>query len=90
MKTEIKQRKNGQVPDGYKKTKVGVVPKEWEITHFKRMFSRLCRKNTEGNTNVLTISAQYGLISQEDFFKKSVASDDKSNYYLLYKKFLLL
>lgn len=35
MKTEIKQRiekiKVGQVPEGYKKTKIGIVPKEWEI-----------------------------------------------------------
>ena len=35
MKTEIKQRiekiKAGQVPEGYKKTKIGIVPKEWEI-----------------------------------------------------------
>ena len=33
MKSKIKQRieqtKNGQVPDGYKKTKVGVVPVDW-------------------------------------------------------------
>jgi type I restriction enzyme S subunit len=32
---------------------------------------------------VLTISAQYGLISQFEFFDKEIASEDKSNYYLL-------
>lgn len=89
MKPEIKERieqiRRGEVPDGYKKTKIGIVPNEWGETHFKKMFTRLTRKNTEGNTNVLTISAQHGLISQEDFFNKSVASDDKSNYFLLYK-----
>ena len=35
MKTEIKQRieqiKKGQVPQGYKKTKIGIVPSEWEV-----------------------------------------------------------
>ncbi len=34
MKSEIKQRitqlKNGQIPEGYKKTSVGIVPAEWE------------------------------------------------------------
>ena len=34
MKPEIKQRieqiKAGQVPDGYKRTKAGIVPAEWE------------------------------------------------------------
>ena len=89
MNAEIKEHiadiNSGIIPEGYKKTKIGIVPVEWEECHFKKMFSRLKRKNTENNTNVLTISAQYGLINQEEFFNKSVASDDKSNYYLLYK-----
>lgn len=87
MTPEIKQRieqiRRGEVPEGYKKTKVGIVPEEWEETRFRNMFSRVTRKNKEGNDNVLTISAQYGLISQRDFFNKDIASEDKSNYYLL-------
>lgn len=85
IKQRIKQIRRGEVPDGYKKTKVGVVPNEWEETRFKKMFSRLSRKNKENNDNVLTISAQYGLISQRDFFNKDIASEDKSNYFLLHK-----
>lgn len=42
MKPEIKQRieqiKAGQVPDGYKKTKIGVVPLEWKDVHFGDLF----------------------------------------------------
>lgn len=87
MNDIIKQRidtiRRGDVPEGYKKVKVGLVPVDWEESHFKKMFSRLNRRNTTGSTNVLTISAQYGLISQEDFFNKSIASEDKSNYFLL-------
>lgn len=87
MTPEIKQRidaiRHGDVPKGYKKVKIGIVPTEWEETNFKTMFGRLNRKNTTGNTNVLTISAQHGLISQEDFFNKSIASEDKSNYFFL-------
>ena len=85
IKTRIEQIGRGEVPEGYKKTKVGIVPKDWAETRFKKMFSRLMRKNREGNDNVLTISAQYGLISQSDFFNKSIASEDKSNYFLLHK-----
>lgn len=85
IKKRIEQIRYGEVPEGYKKSKVGVVPHKWEETHFREMFSRLNRKNTEGNTNVLTISAQYGLISQGDFFNKAIASEDKSNYFLLYR-----
>ena len=85
IKQRIEQIKAGQVPEGYKKTKIGIVPTEWEETKFKKMFSRLNRKNSENNDNVLTISAQYGLISQSEFFNKSIASEDKSNYFLLHK-----
>ncbi len=89
MTPQIKQRldqiQRGEVPKGYKRTKIGIVPTDWEETRFKRMFSRLSRKNKENNDNVLTISAQYGLISQRDFFNKDIASEDKTNYFLLHK-----
>lgn len=89
MKQEIKERieqiNNGIVPGGYKKTSLGVIPIGWDICKFSYMFSRLMRKNKENNSNVLTISAQHGLISQMEFFNKDVSSEDKSNYYLLYK-----
>ena len=83
IKQRIEQIRRGEVLEGYKKTKVGIVPLEWKETRFRNMFSRVTRKNNEGNDNVLTISAQYGLISQRDFFNKDIASEDKSNYYLL-------
>lgn len=85
IEKRIKAVRAGRVPAGYKKTKVGIVPKEWGEVRFHDMFSRVVRKNKEGNTNVLTISAQYGLINQNVFFNKTVASDDKSNYYLMKK-----
>ena len=85
IKERIEQIRHGHVPEGYKKTKVGIAPADWQEVRFKIMFSRLSRRNTENNTNVLTISAQHGLISQQDFFNKSIASEDKSNYFLLNK-----
>jgi len=85
IEKRIKAVKVGRVPTGYKKTKVGIVPKEWNEVRFHDMFSRVTRKNKKGNTNVLTISAQHGLINQNEFFNKTIASDDKSNYYLMEK-----
>ena len=58
---------------------------EWQEKKLNEVFSRVTRKNAENNQNVLTISAQYGLISQLEFFKKSVAAADVSGYYLLHK-----
>jgi len=39
----------------------------------------------EGNTTVVTISAQRGFIRQTDFFNKSVASEITDNYFLVEK-----
>jgi len=55
----------------------------WRTLDFDQIFERITRKNTVGNQNVLTISGQHGLISQREFFSKSVASDDISGYTLL-------
>ena len=85
IKARIESIRRGEVPEGYKRTKIGIVPNEWDEERLKHYFKRLTRKNSEKNQNVLTISAQYGLISQEEFFNKSVASEDKSNYFLLNK-----
>ena len=56
---------------------------EWKANRLRNITARHTKRNTIGNTNVLTISAQYGLINQAEFFNKAVASDDKSNYFLL-------
>ncbi len=56
---------------------------DWEGKILGEIVNRLTKKNTENNQNVLTISAQFGLISQLDFFKKKIASKDVKGYYLL-------
>jgi type I restriction enzyme S subunit len=58
---------------------------EWEVKKLGEVFQRITRKNSENNKNVLTISAQQGLINQEKFFTKSVSAKDVSGYYFLEK-----
>lgn len=55
----------------------------WEQPDFDEVFERITRKNAIGNQNVLTISGQHGLISQREFFNKSVASENLQGYTLL-------
>jgi type I restriction enzyme, S subunit len=55
----------------------------WEEKRLGDLFDRVTRKNAENNLNVMTISAQQGLISQQEFFNKSVAASDVTGYYLL-------
>lgn len=75
----------GQVSEGYKLEHGYVIPKEWKVVHFNECFHRLTQKNTENNQNVLTISAQQGLISQLDYYNTLYASEDKTGYFLLQK-----
>ena len=59
---------------------------EWHLVHLSDICQRVCTKNTNNRcTLVLTIAAQFGLVSQKDFFNKSVASDNLEGYYLLQK-----
>jgi type I restriction enzyme, S subunit len=57
----------------------------WSYRDFDEVFERVARKNAVGNENVLTISGEHGLISQREFFNKSVASADLSGYTLLHR-----
>ena len=59
---------------------------DWHFVRLSDICHRICRKNTgEQCKQVLTIAAQYGLVSQEEFFNKNVASENLSGYYLLQK-----
>lgn len=73
------------IPKGYKESVLGIIPDDWSVVRLKDKFDRITTKNKKGVTNVLTISAQQGLINQEEFFNKSVASKDLFNYILLEK-----
>ncbi|MBA56690.1 MAG: restriction endonuclease subunit S [Pseudomonadales bacterium] len=56
---------------------------EWKISKLSELFERVTTKNNGQSTNVVTISGQHGLIRQEDFFKKTVASETLDGYFLL-------
>lgn len=58
---------------------------EWEKKKLKDISERITTKNKINNKNVLTISAQHGLISQLEFFTKSVSAKNLTGYYLLNK-----
>jgi len=58
---------------------------DWEDCSLGEVADRITTKNRENNLNVLTISAQQGLINQEKYFNKSVSAKDVTGYYLLNK-----
>ena len=56
----------------------------WEQRKLGDLVERITKKNQDLLSELpLTISAQYGLIDQKEFFDKRVASKDISGYYLI-------
>ena len=63
----------------------------WEQRKLGDLVDRVTRKNQDLVSELpLTISAQYGLIDQNEFFDKRVASKDVSGYYLIENESLLI
>lgn len=56
---------------------------EWEEKKLRKLSNRVTSKNKIDNQNVLTISAQKGLVSQFEYFNKSVSAKNLTGYYLL-------
>ncbi len=54
MKTEIKEKiemiSSGKVPEGYKKTKVGIIPEDWKVEQIKNI-STINELNLSNDTN---------------------------------------
>ncbi len=85
IKQRIEQIQRGEVPEGYKKTKVGVVPSEWEITKLSSISSHVTKKNTDGNIQTtFTNSATQGVIKQTDYFDKEISNRENiTGYYVV-------
>ena len=57
---------------------------DWKQRKLGEIVNRITRKNSKLISELpLTISAQQGLIDQNEFFDKRVASKDVSGYYLI-------
>lgn len=59
---------------------------EWKTKCLGEISERITRKNSNSETDIpLTISAEYGLVNQIEYFNKQIASKDLSKYFLLEK-----
>ena len=88
--------KQAQLVENLKKYKRGVMQRifrqlpsqngaEWTCVRLGDIFKKVSRRNTDGVIkNVITNSAEYGLIPQRDFFDKDIAVDgNTANYYVI-------
>ncbi len=73
MTTEIKNRieqiQRGEVPQGYKKTKIGIVPIEWDIKKFNNIFT-IIANNTFSRSEMNDIKGDYYNIHYGDILIK--------------------
>ena len=93
---DIRIQKQQQIIETLKKYKRGVLQrifrqtatqegKVWTCVRLGDVFKKVSRRNTNGMVkNVITNSAEYGLIPQRDFFDKDIAVDgNTANYYVI-------
>lgn len=66
----------------YKKTKLGKIPSDWKIKPLKLLFDRRMQKYS-GNTehNIFTNSATKGVILQNEYFDRSIVTENNTNNY---------
>ncbi|MBR6051056.1 MAG: restriction endonuclease subunit S [Clostridia bacterium] len=86
IRSRIEQIRRGEIPNGYKKTEVGIVPVEWDEIKLSDVLKKQKNKNNDNKIhNILTNSATQGIVNQIDYFEKQIANDDNtSNYYLVF------
>lgn len=91
MKPEIKQRieqiKAGQVPAGYKKTKVGIVPTEWvesKLSHYLTVNNDKNEDLEYGKEDVFSISGELGVVNQIELLGRSYAGASVAPYGIVY------
>lgn len=76
MKPEIKQRieqiKSGQVPEGYKKTKIGIVPTEWNNTCFSDLFVSKSEYTEDlGKYPLYSLTIEDGVTAKSERYERS-------------------
>ena len=87
MNEETKKRiaaiNSGVIPEGYKKTKVGIVPVEWEVVRFQDITSKTGKdkNNDEIDYPVYSINNKTGFSPQDDQFENNGYSNTSKDLY---------
>lgn len=83
IEKRIKLVQAGKVPAGYKRTKIGIVPKEWQTVLLGTLFSDRNESNCS-SMELLSITADKGIIPRSEIEGKDNSSEDKSKYKRVY------
>lgn len=80
IKQRIEQIRRGEVPDGYKREKVGVVPCEWAYEKLDQYLIQHHEVSEYTNQYPVLTSSRKGIFLQSDYYTREVASEDNTGY----------
>ena len=84
MNEETKKRitdiNNDIIPEGYKKTKVGIVPVEWEVKQIGECLAEYRELSNDIDNYPVYSSSRKGLIPQSDYYDKKEAIQTNLGY----------
>ena len=83
VKNRIEQIRRGEVPEGYKKTKVGLVPTEWDAFRLSEISTELHDVAGDEDFETLSISAGIGFVNQSRKFGKEISGKQYQKYTVL-------
>lgn len=83
IEKKLKAIQAGKVPAGYRKTAVGIVPKEWKDIFLGEIFTDRNECNCL-SMNLLSITADKGIVPRSEIKGKDNSSEDKSKYKRVY------
>lgn len=79
---------NNDLPDGYKITELGPLPKEWDVVRLGEIIEEVKDKNkSNAKYSVFTVSNIHGFILSDDFFDKQVYSKKLNTYKIVHQNF---
>ena len=83
--TSLKKYKRGVIQHIFRCSHGQPESQQWQQVRLGDIFKKVSRRNTDGKIkNVITNSAEYGLIPQRDFFDKDIAVEGNTeNYYVI-------
>ena len=84
-KKRIEQIRRREVPEGYKKTKIGIVPEEWETRSLSDISAEITESVGTKELETLSISAGIGFVNQAKKFGKELSGKQYKKYTVLHK-----
>lgn len=81
IKARIESIRRGEVPEGYKRTKIGIVPNEWKEYNLGDFLEEYKEKTMISNQYPVLTSSRKGLMLQKEYYsRRQVTTDDNIGY----------